>query len=213
MGVAGEATVGENHRMPQQMQPLGPGQVEARPELREAGILALVAFFPLERREGAAALVPSEVLRNRLFAACALTVLLMSAIFFAALLYLPQFLEKILGFQDFLDRVESDRYRKMITSPEMFEEYLPFAMALGVEGKWARAFEDIYTEPPQWYVGPHGHAFRPGLFVNDLSSMATHAGTAMVSQPRSSGGSGFSGGGGGGGFSGGGFGGGGGGGF
>jgi uncharacterized membrane protein len=120
-------------------------------------------------------------------------------------------LEEILGFQDFLDRVESDRYRKMITSPEMFEEYLPFAMALGVEGRWAQAFEDIYTEPPQWYVGHHAHVFRPGLFVNDLSSMASHAGTAMVSQPRSSGGSGFSGGGGG--FSGGGFGGGGGGGF
>jgi MFS family permease len=61
-------------------------------------VIALVAFFPFERREGAAALVPSEVLRNRLFAACALTVLLMSAIFFAALLYLPQFFEKILDY-------------------------------------------------------------------------------------------------------------------
>jgi len=61
-------------------------------------IVAFVAFFVTERRQGEAALVPSDVLRNRLFAACALTVLIMSAIFFAALLYLPQFFEKILGY-------------------------------------------------------------------------------------------------------------------
>ncbi len=124
-------------------------------------------------------------------------------------------LEKILGFQEFLGRVESDRFKRMITSPAMFEAYLPYAMALGVEGKWARAFEGIYTEPPQWYVGQHPHTFRPGLFVSDLSMMSSQAGSVMVSQPRSTGGSGFRGGGfgGGGGFSGGGFGGGGGGGF
>ncbi len=124
-------------------------------------------------------------------------------------------LEKILGFQEFLDRVESDRFKRMIKSPEMFEAFLPYAMALGVENKWARAFEDIYTEPPHWYVGRHPQFFRTGLFVNDLSMMTSQAGTVMVSQSRSTGGSGFGGGAfsGGGGFSGGGFGGGGGGGF
>jgi hypothetical protein len=129
-------------------------------------------------------------------------------------------LERILGFQEFLDRVESDRFKRMITSPEMFERFLPFAMALGVEEKWARAFEDIYKEPPDWYVGRHPSGFRTAIFVNDLSAMTSHAGSVMASQPRSTGGSGFGGGGfggggfgGGGGFSGGGFGGGGGGGF
>jgi hypothetical protein len=129
-------------------------------------------------------------------------------------------LERILGFQEFLDRVESDRFKRMITSPEMFERFLPFAMALGVEEKWAKAFEDIYKEPPDWYVGRHPSGFRTAIFVNDLSAMTSHAGSVMASQPRSTGGSGFGGGGfggggfgGGGGFSGGGFGGGGGGGF
>ena len=122
-------------------------------------------------------------------------------------------LEGILGFQEFLDRVESDRYRRMITSPEMFERFLPYAMALGVEEKWAKAFEDIYREPPDWYVGRQAHAFHTGLFVNNLAAMTSQAGAVMASQPRSTGGSGFGGGGGGGGFSGGGFGGGGGGGF
>ena len=45
--------------------------------------------------------------------------------------------EAALGFREFLSRVESDRYRRMITSPEMFERYLPYAMAFGVEDRWA----------------------------------------------------------------------------
>ena len=117
---------------------------------------------------------------------------------------------KVLGFEEFLERVESDRFKRMITGPEMFERYLPFAMALGVETQWAAAFEDIYREPPRWYRGTDLHAFRTGAFVNDLSRMASMTSQTMASRPRSSGGSGF---GGGGGFSGGGFGGGGGGAF
>jgi len=121
-------------------------------------------------------------------------------------------LEASLGFEEFLQRVDSDRFKKMITGPEMFERYLPYAMALAVEKKWAAAFADIYREPPDWYRGAGHRGFHPTIFVGDLSGMTQHAATAMTSAPRSSGGSGFSGGGGGG-FSGGGFGGGGGGAF
>jgi uncharacterized membrane protein YgcG len=119
-------------------------------------------------------------------------------------------LEGILGFEDFLAHVEADRFNRTIKTPEMFEKFLPFAMALGVEKNWSKAFQGIYTQPPQWYQGSYGPVFYPNMFVSDLNSMSTLAGTAMASAPRSSGGSGF---GGGGGFSGGGFGGGGGGGF
>jgi uncharacterized membrane protein YgcG len=122
-------------------------------------------------------------------------------------------LEGVLGFEEFLGRVESDRMDRMIYKPEMFEKYLPFAMALGVEKKWAAAFEGIYTEPPQWYTGTSYPTFQPSSFVGNLNRMSASTAAAMASAPRSSGGSGFSGGGGGGGFSGGGFGGGGGGGF
>jgi hypothetical protein len=118
-------------------------------------------------------------------------------------------LEKVLGFQEFLSRVEGDRLNQMVKTPEMFEKYLPFAMALAVEENWAKAFEGIYREPPQWYTGPGGvHAFRPSTFTSSLGAMSTQAASVMASAPRSSGGSGFSGG-----SSGGGFGGGGGGGF
>ncbi len=119
-------------------------------------------------------------------------------------------LEGVLGFEDFLVHVESDRFNRMIKTPEMFEKFLPFAMALGVEKNWSRAFQGIMTQPPQWYRGSsYGSNFYPMMFTNDLGNMSSRASSVMTSAPRSSGGSGFSGGG----SSGGGFGGGGGGGF
>ena len=118
-------------------------------------------------------------------------------------------LEKILGFQEFLSRVEGDRLERVVKTPEMFEKFLPYAMALGVEDNWAKAFEGLFSQPPQWYSGPGGaHSFRPAAFTHSLGAMSTQAASVMSSAPRSSGGSGFSGG-----SSGGGFGGGGGGGF
>ena len=117
-------------------------------------------------------------------------------------------LEKVLGFEDFLGRVEKDRIERMVKTPEMFEKFLPYAMALHVEKKWASAFQDIYKTPPQWYSGPYGAGFQPYLFVSDLNLMSMQTGSALASSPRSVGGAGGSGFGGGG-FSGGGFGGGG----
>jgi EmrB/QacA subfamily drug resistance transporter len=60
------------------------------------GAILLFAFFRFERTRGDGALVPSDVLRNHVFAAACLATLLMSAIFFSALLYVPQFFEKVL---------------------------------------------------------------------------------------------------------------------
>ena len=116
----------------------------------------------------------------------------------------------VLGFEDFLTHVEADRMDRINQSPETFEKFLPFAMALGVEKKWVGAFQNIYAQPPAWYQGGYyGGGFHPIAFVNSLDMMTTRTGTVLASAPRSSGGSGF----GGGGSSGGGFGGGGGGGF
>jgi uncharacterized membrane protein YgcG len=115
-------------------------------------------------------------------------------------------LEGILGFEEFLSRVEGPRLERMVKTPELFETYLPYAMALGVERNWARAFEGIYTTPPSWYQGGDATAFRTDHLVSRLSDMSGRTERMMASSPRSSGGSGF----GGGGRSGGGFGGGGG---
>jgi hypothetical protein len=119
-------------------------------------------------------------------------------------------LEQVLGFEEFLRRVEAEHLKKVIIGhPELFDRYLPFAMAFGVEQKWAKAFEGIYTEPPTWYVGSHVTNFSVGRLSSSLADLSSKAGSTMTSSPRSSSGSGF----GGGGSSGGGGGGGGGGGF
>jgi uncharacterized membrane protein YgcG len=121
---------------------------------------------------------------------------------------------QILGFQEFMNRVDADRLKRM--PPDTFEKFLPYAMALGVEHRWAKAFEGIVQNPPTWYQGSsNGMMFNSIFFVNSLGSMSQQATAAFVSAPRSSSSSsGWSGGGfSGGGFSGGGFGGGGGGAF
>jgi uncharacterized membrane protein YgcG len=109
--------------------------------------------------------------------------------------------EAALGFREFLSRVESERYRRMITSPEMFERYLPHAMAFGVADRWSKAFDDLYREPPEWYSGSGYNSFRPSTFSSRMSGMASSASSAMTSSPKSSGsgGGGSSGGGSGGG--------------
>ncbi|HTZ72844.1 MAG TPA: DUF2207 domain-containing protein [Candidatus Aquilonibacter sp.] len=121
-------------------------------------------------------------------------------------------LEKVLGFEDFLGRVEGDKIERIEKTPEMFEKYLPYAMALRVDKKWVQQFSSIAMQPPAWFQGYYGTGFAPYLLLNELNMMSMQAGSAMMSAPRSSGGLGGSGFGGGGG-SGGGFGGGGGGGF
>lgn len=116
----------------------------------------------------------------------------------------------IRGFQEFMARVDGDRLRRM--TPDTFEKFLPYAMALGVEEHWAKAFSGILQQPPTWYQGSDGGMFNAMLFTHSLRSMSDTATQTFAAAPRSSSSSsGFGGGdGGGGGFSGGGFGGGGG---
>jgi uncharacterized membrane protein len=119
-------------------------------------------------------------------------------------------LEHVLGFLEFQRRVDAEHLKRIIVGhPEYFDRYLPFAMAFGVEKKWARAFEGIYTQPPRWYVGASVADFSVSRLSASLADFTSAAGSTLSSSPRSSSGSGF----GGGGSSGGGGGGGGGGGF
>jgi len=93
---------------------------------------------------------------------------------------------KVLGFEDFLGRVEKDQIERLENAPELFEKYLPYAMALRVEKKWVQAFSRIAMPAPDWYPGNYGASFEPTLFVNDLSVMTSRAGSVMSSMSRSS---------------------------
>jgi len=103
-------------------------------------------------------------------------------------------LERTRGFEEFLMRAEKDRLERM-NDPRLFEKYLPYAIALGISDRWAKAFEGIYQEPPAWYASEGGISrFRPASFHHSLDTALSSLSGAMYSAPRSSG-SGFSGGG------------------
>src|SRR5437879_13451067 len=96
-------------------------------------------------------------------------------------------LDQVLGFEEFLRRVEAENLKRVIIGhPELFDKYLPYAMAFGVEQQFARAFEGIYTQAPQWYVGPSVLTFNIGHFSSSRSHQSTVAATTMPSSPRSS---------------------------
>jgi Predicted membrane protein (DUF2207) len=104
-------------------------------------------------------------------------------------------LGRVKGFEEFLTRAEKDRLERM-KDANLFEKYLPYAIALGVSERWADAFEGIYQETPGWFVSEGGvDTFRPAAFHHSLGNALSSMSTAMYSSPRSSG-SGFSGGGG-----------------
>lgn len=73
----------------------------SNPRVIGLSVLALAllgAFGFIEHHVGENALIPSDVVRNRDFLAPCLSVLLISAVFFAVLLYLPQFMILALHF-------------------------------------------------------------------------------------------------------------------
>jgi len=98
-----------------------------------------------------------------------------------------QMLAKVLGFREFLVRVEKDQIERLEKTPELFEKYLPYAMALAVENKWTQTFGKITVPPPQWYQGKRRNGFLPMHLTNDLNQIWIQAGTAQMSSSHSSG--------------------------
>ena len=84
--------------------------------------------------------------------------------------------EAALGFKEFLSRVGT------LPSVELFERYLPYAIAFGVESSWAPAFEGIYAVAPTWYTGPMG-AFSATSFGKRITDLSISAASSMSSSP------------------------------
>jgi uncharacterized membrane protein len=120
-------------------------------------------------------------------------------------------MDEIEGFRMYLDTAEQDRLDRMRSpelTPEVFETFLPYAFALGVENSWcdrfAREFPvdgpDSYR--PQWYLGHNTGLAGLHHLGNNFNSSFSSAIASASTPPGSSsgsGGGGFSGGGGGGG--------------
>jgi uncharacterized membrane protein YgcG len=119
-------------------------------------------------------------------------------------------LDKIEGFRMFLRAVDGDRLNRVMPpdrTPELFEKYLPYAVALDSEQAWAQQFTAVLEHArqttgyaPTWYVG--SGVFAATAFAHSFSGSFSSAIAASTSTPGTSsgsGGGGFSGGGGGGG--------------
>ncbi|PIR37961.1 MAG: hypothetical protein COV34_02640 [Candidatus Zambryskibacteria bacterium CG10_big_fil_rev_8_21_14_0_10_42_12] len=107
------------------------------------------------------------------------------------------------GFKEFLSVTGKDRF-KFHNAPqknsEQFLEYLPYAIAFGVEKEWAKVFDDMIIPDPTWYEGGTAGAFSATAFSSDMSafssSLATSSGTSASGGGGSSGGGAGGGGGG-----------------
>jgi uncharacterized membrane protein YgcG len=148
----------------------------------------------------------------------AIVIMAVTTIFFAIIMKRPtmrgrKLLDEILGFKDYLEIAEKDELNLRNPpekTPELFEAYLPFALALGVDQLWAEKFAAVLSsvrEPgsttyqPSWYNGSLNTMNLSGA-TSQLSSSLNTAISSSVAPPGSSsggGGGGFSGGGGGGG--------------
>jgi uncharacterized membrane protein YgcG len=127
-------------------------------------------------------------------------------------------LQDLLGLSEYIGRAEVERmefHDAPEKSPKLFEELLPYAIALNLTSIWSKQFEGLLQQPPQWYVGARP-GFNPALFYLGMMTLSSGMERTFISAPRTSSGGRSAWGGGssfGGGFSGGGFGGGGGGGW
>jgi uncharacterized membrane protein len=122
-------------------------------------------------------------------------------------------LDKIEGFRMYLSVAEKDRLNLLIPpeqTPETFEKFLPYALALNVEQHWAEQFSSVLkgaTEvesgySPVWYSGTGWRQMNMSGFTASLGTSLSSAVSSSSTAPRSSSGfssGGSSGGGGGGG--------------
>ncbi|MGZ3410878.1 MAG: DUF2207 family protein [Xanthobacteraceae bacterium] len=121
--------------------------------------------------------------------------------------------DQIDGFREYLGVAEEARLEALNPpekTPELFEKFLPYAIALDVENTWAERFAGVLAAAAAagaatatWYSGNYNVSQDTNSFVSDLGSSLSQtiasASTAPGSGGGGSGGGGSSGGGGGGG--------------
>ena len=124
--------------------------------------------------------------------------------------------DQIEGFRMFMTTAEQHRLEVLHpphVTPEVFEKFLPYAIALDVENAWSRKFESEAAEAgvapaqrhytPGWYSGTSFRRLGTTGFSSALGSAIAGATAAAATPPgrsSGSGGRGYSGGGGGGGW-------------
>jgi uncharacterized membrane protein YgcG len=143
-------------------------------------------------------------------------VILINFIFYhlmkAPTIYGRRIMDQIEGFKLYLSVAEKqglDMRNPPEKTPQLFEKFLPYALALDVENQWSEQFADVLAQAgwgsdysPSWYIGGNWNNLGASGMAKNLGSSFSSAISSSSSPPGSSsggGGGGSSGGGGGGG--------------
>ncbi len=120
-------------------------------------------------------------------------------------IYTPEgkkIISQINGFKMFLETTEIERINIIGTppekTPELYEKYLPYAIALGIEAEWTKQFAPLFNQMQQneiyyrpiWITHPNNYKFHS--LSSGLTSNLSNAISSAINPPGSH--SGFGGG-------------------
>ncbi|HUL35331.1 MAG TPA: DUF2207 domain-containing protein [Candidatus Eisenbacteria bacterium] len=123
-------------------------------------------------------------------------------------------MDQVEGFKMFLGAVDGDRLNRAMPpqqTPQTFEKFLPYALALDVEQDWAQKFSGVLAQAgsspnngvvgytPSFYSGSSWNSFAGAGFASSFGSSLASAISSSSTAPGSGGGGGSGGSGGGGG--------------
>jgi uncharacterized membrane protein YgcG len=110
-------------------------------------------------------------------------------------------MDQIEGFRQYLSVAEEDRLEYLNPpkkTPELFEKFLPYAIALDVENSWAKKFAGVLAAAGvgaavgSWYSGDHASSNDVTSFADRLGSSLPQTISSAATPPGSSGGGGGS---------------------
>lgn len=142
----------------------------------------------------------------------ALYILSFAGIFWAVYIhkrsaYGQEILERTVGFKEFLETAEKEKLETLLEeNSSYFFDLLPYALVLNVTDAWAKKFDGIAVQPPQWYHSYDQSTFSTIVLYHHMIHAMNRTQAQLTSVPQqahvssgSFGGGGFSGGGSGGG--------------
>lgn len=109
-------------------------------------------------------------------------------------------MDQIEGLRLYLSVAEKDRLNELNPpekTPEVFERFLPYALALDVEQEWSEQFADVLARArremgyePAWYTGTHFAAAGAAGLASGLGSLSSSISSSTTPPGSSSGGGG-----------------------
>ena len=92
--------------------------------------------------------------------------------------------EQIAGLEEYIRRAEVDDIQAQ-DRRGVFERLLPYAIIFGLSNRWAKAFAELYTQPPDWYQPVDPANYTTWRFMRDINRSVSSMNTTLPAMPRS----------------------------